>query len=292
MKTILVATDYSENAYQAVEYAACLAQKMHCRLILFHAFESLQTMNTVPANPPVVQIIKNHFMIRLEEIRNKLLESFSIEINCITMEGSVEALLPSLVDRQQADVVVMGIRGASPITHFFMGSTTTTLLRKATFPMITVPASYTYHSIRRILFASDFEPFVDPTTLLPLREIAQAYEAMVQMLYIPSSEKDKATHYSNAYWEEQLDEIKHGYTFLYEKDIIKGIEQEIWNSGADLLVMLPHRHTFFERLLERPHTEQMFFRANIPLLALTDKAIHLNRFSDNNAFFNYMAGID
>ena len=40
MKSILCATDFSENAFSAMQYAANLAEELNVNLVLFHAYHN------------------------------------------------------------------------------------------------------------------------------------------------------------------------------------------------------------------------------------------------------------
>ena len=43
MNTILVATDFSDNAYWGTDYALELARQLHAHLIVLHAYDPLLT---------------------------------------------------------------------------------------------------------------------------------------------------------------------------------------------------------------------------------------------------------
>jgi nucleotide-binding universal stress UspA family protein len=270
MKTIIVPTDYSENAWNATKYAAHIAQKTGAKLVLFHAFELPLIATDVPVDVPNLDDITKQHKKLLEELKYQIVHLFPVEVSYEIKMGSVVNELRSVFKQQQADLVVTGLRGTNPLVELLMGSTPVSLLKKGDVPVLVVPPHCAYHSIRRILFACDFEPPHGWDVLRPLKDIAKAFEAMVEILHLPQTVATTQEYGHDGYWENEFRELKHGYTFLYHEDIREGIDQGVKESKADLLVMMPHRHNFFERLLNRGNTQRMVFHTQVPLLALVD----------------------
>lgn len=272
MKTILVPTDYSENAWYAAEYAARIAQKTGVKLVLFHAFELPVVATEIPVYlPNIDEIIHQHRKL-LEDLKSQIVHRFPIEVSCEIKIGAVVPELLSIFKELPADLVVIGLRGTNELklVELLMGSTTGSLIKKGEVPVLVVPPECSHHTIRRILFACDFEPLHGSQALRPLKDISKAFEAMVEILHLPEPVATNHEYGREGYWENEFKELKHGYTFLYNDDIQAGIDQGVEESKADLLVMVPHRHNFFERLLNRGNTQRMIFHTKVPLLALVD----------------------
>ncbi len=266
MKTIISPTDYSENAWNATEYAANLAREMSARLVLFHAFDVPVITTDALIDLPSVSELTTYHQNRLEEQKNLLVHTYGIEVSCVVKVGPVVAQLRTFFAEQYADLVVMGLRGTNPLKHLLIGSVVVSLLRKAKLPILVVPRGYSFHPIRRILFACDLEPVEGSRILAPLKEIARTFKAMIEVLHMDVATQPAHPH--STHWESELSSLKHGYTFLYQEDIYKGIDQSVQESKADLLVMIPHKHTFFEQLLDKSNTQKMIFHSTVPLLAL------------------------
>ena len=51
MKTMLILTDFSENAFRAAEYGAQIADPLHIRrIILYHAFQTVVMGTDLPVS--------------------------------------------------------------------------------------------------------------------------------------------------------------------------------------------------------------------------------------------------
>ena len=63
-------------------------------------------------------------------------------------------------------------------------------------------------------------------------------------------------------------DITYDFKQVEEAGVINGIEKEINEFGADLLVMVPHKLNVWESLLNQSTTRSMCLRTTIPLLVL------------------------
>ncbi|MCU0353477.1 MAG: universal stress protein [Cytophagales bacterium] len=274
MKTIVVPTDYSENAWCAAEYGAHLAQRTGARLVLFHAVEMPLVTDEITATLPPLDALNQRHLQRLDEMAVQMSHRFDIRVEHRLRVGHPSVALNQVFREENADLVVLGLRGTNPIGRLLMGSLTATLLRKAELPVLVVPRDFAFHGIRHILFACDFRPLAQTNAsnpLAPLRAIAKSFKATVEVMHLPqplAAGYEEEAPVRESYWDEQLQGLQLGYTFLYEDNLEHGIDQGVCDSHADLLVMIPHRHTFFQRLLDKSNVQKMAFHTRIPLLAL------------------------
>jgi nucleotide-binding universal stress UspA family protein len=65
-----------------------------------------------------------------------------------------------------------------------------------------------------------------------------------------------------------LQGISHDYIFIEEENALKGIEAGIDEFQADLLVMVPQKHGFWDTVMNRSTTRKIALHTHIPLLAL------------------------
>ncbi len=62
--------------------------------------------------------------------------------------------------------------------------------------------------------------------------------------------------------------ISHYYKNVLSDNVITAIKDEIDNTQADLLVMVPHKYGFWESVIHRSKTSIMASGNNIPLLSI------------------------
>ena len=93
---------------------------------LHHAIEALVAM--VGADTPTAQNA-------LQDARH-ILQGAGFAVETTLLPGEPEQALPDLLPSQGAALLVMGAYGHSRIRHLVVGSTTTTLLRLSTVPVL------------------------------------------------------------------------------------------------------------------------------------------------------------
>lgn len=159
-RTLLAATDFSAPARHALERAAQLAQ-MHpdTRLILAHvvstsALDKLRRLLPGEAGALEAELLAQAENNLVEQAAN-LASRFDGHIDTELVQGSALVALADLADARQADLLVMGARGAHFVREVLLGSTTERLLRRSRRPLLAVKqrpqAPY-----RRILAPVDF----------------------------------------------------------------------------------------------------------------------------------------
>lgn len=110
MKTIIVATDYSDAADNALDYAAALTRCIDARIILFNAFTLPVPASNSPFPVPDVHEYMADNKARLEQIASGVAHSYGVKVICVSITSSVREELNGLADRFQADLVVMGMK--------------------------------------------------------------------------------------------------------------------------------------------------------------------------------------
>ena len=62
--------------------------------------------------------------------------------------------------------------------------------------------------------------------------------------------------------------VEHRLFFLTGKDIEEGISNFVTEKGMDWLVVIPHKHSFFESMFKKSHTSAIVKMSHVPLVAM------------------------
>ena len=143
IKTVLVATDFSESAQRAVDYAADLAQHFAADLILFHAYNI-----EIPIASPAMSggyVLPDGFFeeiskqARLQvESAAKELEARGISVTGVAKDEPAALAITGEAKRRDADIIVMGTRGLTGLKHIALGSIADKVVRTAPCPVLTI----------------------------------------------------------------------------------------------------------------------------------------------------------
>ena len=148
IKTILVATDFSEHAQRAFDRASDLAEQLNAKLFLLHVQTESALRTAIreglldggstdkQLGEAVEQLIEQRFSQTLCGV-----DRSRMEIKHTSRRGDPGALIPAFALELGADLVVVGRRGAGLIEEMrvaVIGSVTESVIRKSPCPVMVV----------------------------------------------------------------------------------------------------------------------------------------------------------
>ncbi len=138
-KRVLWATDGSEAADRALPLAKSLATDGGGEMIVAHCEEHTMAGKGGPAYPrnPDEEDLKSKIHRQAAELSEEGMTT-KVLTSKITVGGAAHAIAETAVDAD-ADVIVVGTRGHTPLTGLVLGSVTQRLLHLAPCPVLVVP---------------------------------------------------------------------------------------------------------------------------------------------------------
>jgi nucleotide-binding universal stress UspA family protein len=160
---ILAATDFSETAEAALDWAAELARLQGARLELIHAVTLPPVMSGFVAPGPLFdEEVRAAALARLGETAVRLRQASghpeAAEVATHLAVGTPSQVILHRAGELSAAAIVMGTRGLTGLRHLLLGSTTERVMHRAPCPVLTVhPGDRGRHRpIRSILVPTDF----------------------------------------------------------------------------------------------------------------------------------------
>ena len=154
-KTILYATDLSDNAAHAFRHAIGLARPGNARIHLLHVLPEvdaamLNYISTVMGENKLADYelahkdeIKDQIRLRLHQFAKEELSDHPEDLERIAEieihHGNPVVQILDAADRIDADLIVLGTHGKGMIKYAFLGSVAEKVLRKAHRPVLVVP---------------------------------------------------------------------------------------------------------------------------------------------------------
>lgn len=277
MKKILVPTDFSNNSKHALTVAASLAQRVKGRVELLH------TNTAVAYAPPLPDYYVPEAYDMTEYYENAAEELYTIKreladtgkYDAVTFETLVEegflyATVRRIAEEDRADLIVMGTKGATGATEFFVGSNTEKVIRTAPCPVLAVPENSGEFDLKKVIL---------PTTLRKdqagvfntLAKWQKVFPFEVKLIYLnnpggfdSNEEIEKAIKtFVDAAGLQKVMPFISGNTFNEEASILQFAGQE----QADLIVMGTHQRQGLSHLLFGSLTEDTVNHSDIPVLS-------------------------
>ena len=278
MRTILIPTDFSENAWHAISYAMNFFKDETCTFYFLHtyspAFYRMDYVLGGPSFSAIPDVGVDISLMGLEKTVEDVKKTYSNPKHRFEVVSSFNTLtdeVSELVDSKGIDLVVMGTQGASGAKEVFLGSNTVFVIRKARTPIMAIPEKVKYHPVRNILFPSDYLAAYKPEDLQPVLQMARMHQARFTLLHVnevnglTEAQKDNKSHL-----ELQLEELDYETVQLDGQLMPDVVLRYIEEHPVDLLVMMNRKHSFFERLLVRQNIDQIGFHVKIPFVVVPD----------------------
>lgn len=270
-RTIIAATDFSETARNAIVYAAGIAKASGSKLLLFNSFSLGVHAANSRLSPEYVQAQIDKTVLRLSNVASGISSSFGIEATVFCNYSFLEDQLNHLIQETNAELVVMGM-GEKSLEQDLLGNSTTGVIKNLNIPVLAVPKEARFINLKRILFAFDRFSELPVKRLIWLRETARLVGAEMEIFSVDERIKSMDSLpdllKSHETIDDEFKQIKYIYKSVRSNSVVEEIAKEISLYQANLLVMIPQRHGFWESLVHRSKTRLMASGLSIPLLSL------------------------
>jgi nucleotide-binding universal stress UspA family protein len=197
LKNIVFATDFSPASANVLLFAVYLAQRFRAALHVVNAVE--------PANyslpPETWHAASEARDLQSKKVQTTLHTSYpEIESDVQMWEGTVSQVLTSAIDRDAADLVVLGTHGRTGVGKFLLGSSAEEILRHAPCPVLTIGPHAKIEprwQLNDILYATDFSPASISGARYAIM-LGHEYNAKLTLLHVVEGRKtDELVHESD-----------------------------------------------------------------------------------------------
>lgn len=158
---ILVPTDFSEQAENALRVAADLARKNNAEIHLLHMLDLPMSLIDGPAGTIRSDLPEALFFMKLAH------QKFEKIINAPFLKGIVvheaaafEKAFKGIIDyaiKHAIDMTVMGSHGDSGLHEFFIGSNAEKVVRNSNIPVLIIKKRHTPFKMNNFVYATDFK---------------------------------------------------------------------------------------------------------------------------------------
>lgn len=269
MKKILVPTDFSDGAFNAFIHALHAAKLLDNSIEVIHAYSMPATGSSVMVD--ITDVLKKNAEEEMELLKKRienLASAKEVEITYTTLYGSVVDVVNRRSTEAEVSAVLMGTQGASGITEKWLGSNTAAAARNVKVPLLAIPVEHTYKDIKSILFSTDMKVMEDVGCMEFVAKLAKITKAEVKFLHIRKADEKPDEEGYKKQIDDYFEDVNPTFSFAYNDNISKGIEQTIKKENPSLLVVVRHDYGFFENIWHNSISRQVINKASIPILVL------------------------
>ena len=273
MKTILFPTDFSNNALHASQYAGMIAKGMNANVVLLNVY-SIPTISEYQLPSEIENFINLNKSIAANNLREftvKFIKRTGLSEDRIKQRIEYGYIADKILDtarKIEADIIVMGTKGASNILDKWMGTNAENIMKIAECPVWIIPQNTIIEYPQKILYAADFqEDEIFATNRI--MKIAKPFGAVCHVVHI----HDYFEMNTAQYVERTIHQLKNEFdkeqvtvTNLNRANIIEGLETYIKTHKPDVLALAVHEKSFPSKIFNTSITEHFVEEANLPIL--------------------------
>ncbi|MBO0340442.1 MAG: universal stress protein [Bacteroidota bacterium] len=280
-KRVLLPTDYSKNALNAIRYALELYKNVRCDFYILNAFHvsgyTLDSMRVPEVGEPYYEAAKQESeegMERLMQMVKLHPQNDKHEFHTITTFNSLTEAIRNVIDKKDIDIIVMGTKGITESKARIFGTNTVNVMEQIKeCPVIAVPNNYMFQEPKEIVFPTDYRTPFKKKEIGDLIEISKLFDAKINVVHI-DKDKDGKLSRKEKINKELLQEILQGTDyemhFLPADKISSGINKFIDEHNCDMVAFLNKKHLFFGSILSNPLVKKIGYDPQVPILELND----------------------
>lgn len=276
---ILIPTDFSRNAWQAVQYALVLFKNHQCNIHLINAFEFSDGMSFF-INPEPGDEDYETAKAEAEDNLAKVLDMMALKpvnqnmhkVSCQAICGEPLEVIKEYLTKHPIDMLIMGTQGTSNTSEAVYGSLAVNVMEKVReCPVMVVPLVTEIKPPTEIVFPSKFKSKFSSANLSALNTLSKMCGARIKVLYISKAANSKLSEDQNTIKTNLLNLLSDcnvSFKQLHHQEIINGINCFIESRESDMVCFLNKKHAFFGSILSRPLVKQITFYTCVPVLVL------------------------
>ncbi|QED36579.1 universal stress protein [Antarcticibacterium arcticum] len=277
MKKILLPTDFSENAFNAIKYAVQLFQNEKCTFFLLNTYtpvlyDSDYILYSPAASLSLDEVYKNNSQSGLEKVKNRIITEYPNDLHSYELIPSFSLLNEEIKEQVQSrniDLVIMGTQGATGAAQILFGTHTVHAIKRAICPLLAIPSGCDFKTPESILFPTDYDINYTRELLKLLKHLVKENNAKIHILHVffgypLEAEQEKSKKILANYFED----VPHQFYSIEKNTVTEGIYEFQEEHEPDVLAMISNKHSFFENLLFRPVINEIGFRVKTPFLVI------------------------
>lgn len=271
IKNILIPTDFSDNAENAISYALAFLKNREVNITFLHAYHFPVITPEMP-----MDMITETMEDSNKAIANKLAKLCDdisgkrkkIDCDYVMKQESVSSACKKIVQEKNIDLIVMGTHGATGLKKLLFGSNAASVIESATCPVLAIPEKAKFWKMKTMLFATDYHNS-DIEDIVSLVQIAEPMNAEVIVVHISEGKEpdSKMLRWFEGLVRQKVNYHKLLFSLLGKQNIVKSLDHFIDNNEVELLAMSTRNRSPFEKFFSPGLTKRMAYHTSIPLLA-------------------------
>ena len=277
---ILLPTDFSDNAWHAINYATELFKNEPTDFYILNVFSAtgnlVESLMKPQSGSDIYESKKWDSENGLAKILDKLVlkkkDKPKHHFKTVSMFNNTIDAIKDIVDKKDIEMIIMGTKGETHSRATAFGSTAIYVMEKIrNCPVIVVPVEAEIKLPKEIVFPTGFEVPYKRRELVYLTDIAKKSDASIIVLHVKEQDElDDSQKENKALLEEILEGTTYKHHTLSNNSVIAAINVFVESRESDMVAFINKKHKFFGSILSSPLVKEISFHLNVPILAMHD----------------------
>ena len=278
-KRILLPTDFSKNAWNAILYVSELYKNEECDFYMLNAFtERAYDIDGLMGAKPG----DKDYDLAEEKAKNELAKTLKrLELlnlpskhTYFTMSifGTPLYAIKEAIELKDIELVVMGTKGATDDSNIYYGSNAIDVMEESrNCPVLAIPSGYSYKVPKEIVFPTSFKTHYKRRELNYLYEISKNTNAAIRILHVNNEvHLSELQNQNKDLLEDCLDGLDYTFHWLDNVGVNAGLQNFVQSRNSDMVVFINKKHSFFETIFSNPMVNDLGYNSRVPILVLHD----------------------
>jgi len=185
LKKILWATDFSDEAQEALLYADAFAKAFKANIVALHVIPDFSAALYDAAYVIKGELVRKVAAVKkdAEEKLKALQKARGLSFKSIVKEGTAAKVIIDVAEKEGVDLIVIGRRGMSAIEKLFIGSVANQVLRNSPVPILVTKKKTGVPRFKKIIVPTDFSEREEEERDFAW-EIAKGFGAELTLLHV------------------------------------------------------------------------------------------------------------
>lgn len=275
IKSILVPSDFSETAANALREAVFMARINKAKITLLHVIQPVymtETSSVLPDTDAFYKRLRTHAEKAFKGIAAEIKKSSSVSVDFEIKFGVVHHTICETAKKDKSDIIMMGTHGVSGFSEFFVGSNAARVVSHAPCPVITVQKEMHHKGFEKIILPIRLDRNSRQKVDFVL-EMAKIYKSTVIIAGFTSehesTKKQKVEQYVNQvekYLKKEGVDCKK--TLIFADNFTKEMIKLAKKSNAHLIAIMNNHDFSLGQLLSGPYAHQFVNHSKIPVMSI------------------------
>jgi len=267
LKEVLILTDFSKNAENAVVYGLNLIKDERPIITLLHTVDSSST--NYEAMFSLSEIAAARAETAFSMLKQRIVQLFPTEkfnIRSLILFGDIVLNVQEYLRDREVDLIIMGTKGASDFANLLIGRNALSIVEKISCPILLIPDRCRFSPLTKVLVTVGYPNYNCTYDIELLKMLIKNYQANLHLFY---AEKDSTSQTEfTPELPAQLSELHPSVHRVIGKEVLLRITSFIKSQKISLITIVMHDPYFFHRLFHKSIIKTMAVHTVVPLLIL------------------------